>query len=139
EPITERAEPVQPLGVRDRRIRGRGRREHEEPDVVDRPLLRPELRALAERTAVGLLADERDRPRPELEPEGLEPLGRALEVAAAKISRSRRRAQSRVRDPVAVVEELELLLRRELSRREPGVVEQAPEVVARIREVRAGS
>src|SRR5205085_9107663 len=51
EPRAQRREPPQPLRVRDRRIRGRRRREDEQADVLDRPQLRPELGALAERAA----------------------------------------------------------------------------------------
>ena len=72
EPGVELGEPPQPVGIRDGCVRGRGRGQYEEPDVVDRALLRAELGALAERAAVGLLADERDRSRTQLEPELLD-------------------------------------------------------------------
>ena len=64
----------------------------------------------------------------------LEP--RAVEVAAAQVARAGRRAVRGVRDAVAELEERELLLRIEEPRREARVVEQPPEVVARVREVR---
>ena len=98
----------------------------------------PSVGPLAERAAVRLLADERDRQRRELAGDALQALGRAGEVGAPQVARARRRAERRVRDAVAERGQLELLLRREQTRGQAGVVEQAPEVVARIREVRAG-
>ena len=84
--------------------------------------------------AVGLLADERDRARPQLAGEPLEPP--AVEVAAAEVARARRRPVGGVRHAVAELEQLELLRRLVEPRREARVVEQPPEVVARVREVR---
>jgi hypothetical protein len=126
---------VQPLGPRHGRVRGRGRREHEERRLAEAALLRPEIGALAEGAAVGLLADEADRPRPQLERDPLEPLGRAREVAAAQVAGARRRPVRRVRDADPELEQLELLARVEEPRREAGRVEEAPEVVARVGEV----
>ena len=63
---------------------------------------------------------------------------RAREVGAAQVARARRRAVRGVRDADPELEQLELLVRLVEPRREAGVVEQPPEVVARIREVRAG-
>ena len=136
EPVPERAEPAQPLGVRNCGVRGRGRREDEEADVADRSLLRPVVGAGAERSAVGLLADERDRSRAELEGDAPEAVGRVREVGATQVARPGGRAGGRVRRADAVVEQLELLARLEQPRREPGVVEKTPEVVARVGEVR---
>jgi hypothetical protein len=48
--------------------------------------LRAKLGALAERAAVGLLPDEADRARAQLERDPLQALGRALEVAAAEVA-----------------------------------------------------
>src|SRR5262245_49401547 len=83
EPVLERAEPLESLGVGNRGVRGRSRREDEQSDVAESSLLRAVVRALAERAAVGLLADERDRTRPELEGDAPEPFGRIGEVAPA--------------------------------------------------------
>ena len=134
EPVVERAEPVEALGVRDGGVRGRGRGQDVESGRAERPHLRPELGALAEGAAVGLLADERDRARPKLLGDLREP--RPVEVAAPKVARAGRRAVGGVRDAVAERQQIELLGRVVEPRREPAVVEQAPEVVARVREVR---
>ena len=133
EPVVERAEPAEPLGVGHRGVRRRGRREDEERGVVELARLRAELGALAEDAAVGLLADEGDRVRPELVGQLLEPAG--VEVAAPEVARARRRAVRGVGHAEPELEQLELLLGLEEPRREAGVVEQAPEVVARVREV----
>ena len=58
------------------------------------------------------------------------------EVGAAEIARSLRRPRSRVRQADAVVEDLELLLRAQQPRSEACRVQEAPEVVSRIGEVR---
>ena len=58
------------------------------------PLLRPELRPLAERAPVGLLADEADRLRAELEREPLQPLGGAREVGAPEVAGAGRRPRA---------------------------------------------
>jgi hypothetical protein len=63
--------------------------------------LRAELRPLAERAAVGLLPDEADRLRAQLERDPLQALGRALEVAAAEVARAGRRPEGGVRDAEA--------------------------------------
>ena len=91
--------------------------------------------ARAERPAVGLLADERDRSGAELEGDAPEPVGRIREVGTTQVARPGGRAGGRVRRADAVVEQLELLARLEQPRREPRVVEQAPEIVARVGEV----
>ena len=96
------------------------------------------LRTLPERAAVRLLADEGDHARPQLPRQPLEPLGAAREVAGTKVTRAGRRPVGGVRDADAEREQLELLRRLEEPRRKPGGVEQAPEVVARVREVRGG-
>ena len=136
EPPLERAEPLEPLGVGNGGVRGRGRGEDEEADVADRPLLGTELGTDAKDAAVGLLADERDRSRAQLERDSLEPLGRAREVGPAEIARTGGRASGGVRQPDPEAESLELLARLERSRCEAGVVEQPPEIVARVREMR---
>jgi hypothetical protein len=101
-------------------------------------LLQPELRPLPERAAVGLLADEPDRARAQLVGDPLQSRGRAGEVAAAEVARAARRAQGRVGDAVAELQQLELLGGLELPGREAGLVQQPPEVVARVGEVRRG-
>src|SRR6185503_12039961 len=79
---------------------------------------------------------ERDHLRPEILRQSLEPPGGAGKVAAAKIAASSRRPIGGVREAVAEVEQLPLLLRYEEPGREVRVSEEPPEVVARIREVR---
>ena len=96
------------------------------------------LGACAERAAVRLLADERDRARPELEGDAPQVVFGAGEVDAAEVARPWCRAGGCVRDADAELEQLELLSWLEQPRREPGVVEQSPEVVARVREVGVG-
>ncbi len=96
------------------------------------------LGACAERAAVGLLADECDRARPELESDAPQVVFGVGEVGAAEVARPRSRAGGCVRGADAEVEQLELLSWLEQPRREPGVVEQSPEVVARVREVGVG-
>src|SRR5581483_12419935 len=109
----------------------RRRRQDVEADAgAERARLRAELGPLPEEAAVGLLADERDRVRREVEREPLEPC--AVEVAAAQVAGAGRRPVGGVRDPVAERQELELLGRVEAARREAAVVQEAPEVVARV-------
>ena len=136
EPVAQRLEPLQPLDVRNRGVRGRRRRQHEEPRRRQRPDLRAELGPVAERAAVGLLADERDCARPQLARHLLE-AGR-VEVAAPQVARAGRRPVRGVRDADAELEQGELLLRVVEPRREAAVVQKPPEVVARIREMRGG-
>src|SRR5204863_3708317 len=97
-----------------------------------------ELRPLAERAAVRLLADEREPSRLELPRDPLEAFRRAREVGAAQIARPRSRPVRRVRHADALPQELELLRRLVEPRGEPRRVQQPPEVVARVREVRMG-
>ena len=102
---------------------------------ASRPLLKPVLRALPEDAPVRRLADEGDDARVEGRVAmRLEPLARAREVGGAEVARAARRPAGGVRqtDPVrrAALE----LLWLEQARREPGGVEQSPEVVARVRE-----
>ncbi len=136
EPVVERAEPEEPLAEGDGSVRGRGRGEDEERGLHERAQLRPELGPLAEGAAVGLLADEGERERPQLAREPGEPAG--VEVAAVQVAGAGRRAVGGVRDAVAELEELELRRRVDQPRREAGVVQQPPEVVARIGEVGVG-
>ena len=63
ERVEEGLKPAQPLGPRHGRVRRRGRGKHEERRLAEAALLQPELGPLAERAAVGLLADEADRAR----------------------------------------------------------------------------
>src|SRR4029453_10597594 len=111
-------------------------RQDEETRRAERSLLDAEVSALPERAAVCLLADERNPRGLELAGEPLEPLRAAGEVPAAKVRRARRRPVRGVRHADAVVERLPLLLRHEQPSREPRRMEEPPEVVARIREVR---
>ncbi len=94
------------------------------------------LGALAERATVRLLADESDHARPELAREGLEPLGAAGEVSGSEIAGAGRRPVGGVRDTDPERQQVELLGGLEQARREAGGVEQAPEVVAGVGEVR---
>src|SRR5206468_94675 len=86
--------------------------------------------------AVRLLADEGEGPRLEL---GGDPLqARPVEVAPAKVAGAPRRPEGGIRQPDPEAERLELLFRPQRLRREAGVREQAPEVVARVGEMRPG-
>jgi hypothetical protein len=98
--------------------------------------LQAELRPLAERAAIRLLADEGEPARLQLARYALEPLGAAREVAPAQIARSRCRAVRGIRDPDALLQQLELLGRVVEAGREVRRVQQPPEVVARVGEVR---
>ena len=112
--------------------------EDEERRLAEPALLEPEL-ALARRTCrvyATLPTNAIDR-RPERARDLLQPLGSAGEVGLAQLARAARRASRRVREPDAEREQLGRLLRREQPRREPGGVQQPPEVVPRIRERRA--
>jgi hypothetical protein len=100
--------------------------------------LEPEVWALVERPAVGLLADERDRPRTQLSCDALQSFGGTRKVNAPEVAGPPRRPVGRVRDADAEPGQLVLIVRREQPRREAGVVQEAPEVVARVGEVGAG-
>ncbi len=104
--------------------------------AVERPLLQPELRTVAERSRVRRLADECDDTRAGRPRDLLEPLGRSFEVGLAQVARASRRPAHRVRQTDTEREKLRVLLRLEEPGREAGRVEQAPEVVARVRERR---
>ena len=103
---------------------------------AERAPLRAELGPLVEETAVRLLADERDRAGSSST--ATRSSRSAIEVAASQVARAGCRPRRRVRDAEAELEQRELLLRVEEARREAGVVQQPPEVVARVREVRGG-
>ncbi len=94
------------------------------------------LRPIAKRPAIGLLADERDHAGPERAGERLEPFGTPLEVACPEVSGAGRRAVGGIRDADSESQQLELLGRLEEARREAGLMQQAPEVVPGIGEVR---
>ena len=79
-----------------------------------------------------------NQPGCELVGEALEPLGAPREVRPAQIARPGRRAIGRVGHAVAEGEQRELLARVVQPRREPGRVQQPPEVVPRICEVGGG-
>ena len=78
---------------------------------------------------------ERWRPY-KVRPAPNEPLGRSREVGAAEVAGARCRPEGGVRQADPVSRRLELLARLEQARRQAGRVEQPPEVVARVREVR---
>ena len=130
------AEPAEPLVPGDGSVRRRGRRQHVEQRVGEAALLQAELRALAERAAVGLLADEAEPAGLKRMRDLLEPLRRAGEVAAPQVARAGRRAVRGVRDADPFLQQVELLRRLVEPRREARRMEQPPEVVARVREVR---
>ena len=100
------------------------------------PLLQAVLRALAERAAVGLLADERDRARPELGRKPLEPLGRAREVGRPQVAEPGVVRAAAFVSPMPYRSTSNCSAGDDEPRREPGLVQQPPEVVPRVREVR---
>ena len=134
----ELAEPAQALRPRDGGVGGRGRRQDEQPGLTERPGLEAEARPLAERPAVCLLADERHHRGTELSGDPLEPLGAAREVGRPQVAGPGRRPWRRVGDADAQAEDLRLAIGSEQLGREAGRLEQAPEVVARVREVSGG-
>ena len=134
--IPEFPEPAQPVLPRDGCVCGRGRGEDEECGLAQPSRLRAELRALAEGAAIGLLPHEPDRARAQLERDPLQALGGTGEIGPAEVAGAGSRPRGRVRDPEAEREQFGLLARLEATRCEPGRVEQPPEVVARVREVR---
>ena len=129
---------MQPLRVGNGRVRRRCRREHEEHRLPQPPLLETVLGTLAEGAAVRLLADEPDRQRMQLEAQPFQPIGRPGEVPRAQVARARRRPQRRVRQADPVAQDLELLRGIDQTRREPRLVEQPPEIVPRVGEMRLG-
>ena len=133
----QRLEPMEALRPGHRRVGRRRRRQDEQTGVGQGPRLEAELGSLPERAAIGLLADERHDARRQLRRDPPEPFRAAREVGRAQVARSGRRAQGGVRDADAVPEHLGLPLGAEQLRRQAGRLEQAPEVVARVREVRA--
>ena len=134
DPLPQRPKPAESLGEGHRGVGGRGRGEDEEPGRGERSQLGPEIGTLAERAPVGLLADERDRARAQVASNPLQPAG--VEVGAAQVPRAGSRPVRGVRDAEAEREQLELLGRVEETRCEARLMEQPPEVVARVREVR---
>ena len=71
--------------------------------------LDPEFRPLTECSTEGLLADERDRLRPELGRDASEAVGGALEVGPPEVAGAGRRPIRGVREAEAEVEERVLL------------------------------
>ena len=134
----EGTEPPEAFGVGHCGVRGRGGGQDEEPGLAELLPLQAKLGPLAERAFVRRLADERDGARPKVAGEEGEPLGGAGEVAAAEVSGPPRRPLSRVREAEPEIEERELLGGLKEPRGEACFFEQAPEVVPRIGEVRAG-
>ena len=96
------------------------------------------IRTLPEDALIGGLADERDGAQRGICADLLEALECASEVPGPQIARATGRPPGCVREPDAEREKLMLLARLEKAGREPNCVEQAPEVVARVREVRGG-
>src|SRR5204863_4223703 len=109
--LRELLEPTQSLLPRHRRVRGRGRGQHEEARLADDAVLHAEGRPLAERAAVRLLADEADPRRTQLDGDPLEALRRVGEVRPAQVARSGGRPVGRVREADPLAQELELLVR----------------------------
>ena len=103
---------------------------------LEHALLQAVLGSLAEHTLVGGLSDEADGTRPKLCRDRLEPLAGAFEVGGAEVSRAAGRPARRVRQPHSELEKPPVLARLEETGREAGSVEQAPEVVPRVRERR---
>lgn len=134
--VVERSEPPQPLLPRHRGVRGRGRGQDEERRLGEAAALEPVLRPFAERPAIRLLADEGDHAGPQFTRERLEPLRASGKVASAKIARAGRRAVGRIRDADPEWQQVELLGGVEEAWREAGPVQETPEVVAGVREVR---
>jgi hypothetical protein len=91
----------------------------------------------AEDALVGGLADERENTRPQLRRDCLEPLACACEVRSSQVAGAGRRPLRSVRQPDPEREQLVLVPRVEEARREARRVQQSPEVVPRIGEVRA--
>ena len=102
------------------------------------PFLHAELGPLAECPAVRLLADEADPLRLQVARDSLQAFSGACEVGTAQVARTGCRSKRRIREPDAFVQHLVLLVRFVHPRRELRCVQQPPEVVARIREVRTG-
>ena len=132
-------EPVQPLLPGNGRVRRGGRRQHEERGLAEPAFLEAVPRLLAERSAICLLADERNHARSKSARELLEALGASREVCHAQIAGARCRPVRGVRDTDPESQQVELLGGVEQAGREPGCVDQAPEVVAGVGEVSAGS
>ena len=133
--VAERLKPAQPLVPRDRSVRGRGRGEHEERRLAEATLLQPELGTRGEGAAVGLLADEPDRPGLQLEREPFQPLGGAGEVGAPEVAGAGRRPVRGVGGADSELQQLELLARLVEPGCEARGMQEPPEVVARIGEV----
>ena len=93
------------------------------------------LGALPERPAIRLLAHEGEHAGLQVAGKLLEPFGAPGEVACPEVARAGGRAVGRIRDADPEWPQLELLRRIEEAGRETGRVQQAPEVVAGIREV----
>ena len=99
-------------------------------------MLEAVLGSLAERPAVGLLADEGDHTGLQVPGERPQSLRASGEVSSTEIARTGRRAVGRVRDADPEWQQVELLRGPEETRREPRLVQEPPEVVAWVREVR---
>ena len=95
----------------------------------------PSSGALAERAAVGLLADEADRPWLQLERDPLQAFRGAREVAAPEVAGAGGRPVRGVGGADPELQQLELLARLVEARREARSVQEPPEVVARVGEV----
>ena len=106
---------------------------------AEHPLLEPVLGPLAEDAPVGLFPDERDDARLAARARSTSSRSRAPAKSAARRSlepRVVRRAA--FVSPMPKSSRVALLMGLEQPRREPGRVQQPPEVVARIREGGAG-
>lgn len=130
-------EPPQPLVPRHGRVRGGRGGQDEQRRLREPTRLKPVLRPLAERPAIRLLSDEGDHAGVQLPGERLEALCASHEVTRAEIARTGRRPVGGVRDADPERQQVELLRRLEETGRETRLVQEPPEVVARICEVGA--
>src|SRR3954470_3516277 len=134
--IVERSKPAQALFVGHGGVRGGGRRKDEEVRLAQAALSQAVLGPLAKRAVVGRLADEGDDGRREVRRQTLEPLRRPGEVRTAQFTAPLRRPVGGIREPEPEVGQRPLLIGRVQTRREPRLVEEPPEVVPRVGEVR---
>ena len=100
-------------------------------------LLETVLGPLAERPSIGLLADERDDAGPQLAGDRLEPLRAPAKSAARRSPEPGVVRWAAFVTPIPSASSSNCSVGSKQPRREAGRVEQAPEVVARVREVRA--
>ncbi len=101
-------------------------------------LLRPDQRlGPPERRTIGPNADHRDPLRPVALHLPLQPPRPGEELLPLELGRGRRGPRHEIRDPVARVQQLPLLPRREQARGEPRAMQHGPEAIAGPREMMA--